>query len=310
MDNLIFVDVSSKDESLSAFSNLLPEGYEEGWNRVLIGCCNESGQTLGIVEFQESFEECEILWIYVDPTVRNQGIGHALINEVINVHLNPIGMKSIICQLNVKVLDDELDNEDFYDTAYTPLVRLFSEDERFDAVEIGQRYIISNASVKETNIAKKLIEKTSGKRAISEKLFDLPRHLIHSAYEIMEENHFIIADKKKFEESCVKDLCFCKTSGDSIVAIAICRWVDKKVIDISFVYAKDPNMLVTFAKDFTSVVLDQYPGYDYTVSVINKASRDIVSYIMGDIEPNERIIEYQWNYDLGLDFEELEAWMN
>lgn len=301
MQELIFVDVNSENESLDAFLYLLPTGYEEGKNRRLIGCCDKEGNALGIVELLESFDECEILWIYVEESVRGQGIGHALINEVLKMNAKEYGFRNVSCQIRTEYIDEEYNPTYYWDEIYPPIRKLFAEDDRFDEIIVAQKYDVSHEAVKKSEICQKIVEQAKGKKRTNELFFDLPTGYKNVAYELLEDNRFVIKDKKEFEETCIKDLCFCRRDDEGIVAIDICRWADENTIEISFVYTKEPNVLMSMVMDFASVVIEKYPGCDYTTTAMNDSAEELVEYLSSRVKPSETVIEYKWNYDLGLD---------
>lgn len=303
----IFVNVSSKDDSLEAFLDILPKDYQEKKNTIAIGCCDEEGYVKGVVVYRENFKECAIIWLYVYEEYRRQGIGSALINEILKNHADCYGMKRIYTQIVVSYLNEESNLSVYFDYMISSIESFFDSDIRFDKYQISKVYDISYEEIKTSAVCMRIASKMT-KDLRGELFFELSESEKKDILRKLEKHGYEVKDYEEWQQNCLKKLCLCRRDKGKMLALIICAIGENNNVEVQLVYSKNQQSLRELIVYAASVIKEEFNGYSFTIPVTDGIEDALVKYIFTGAEPIYETVEYRWNYDLGLSDEEIEAW--
>ncbi len=252
--NLTYV-LLEKDNRES-FESVYPSVIPDEPDRVSIGAASKKGEVLGAVSFVYVNCQINIDWLYVNPLVRNQGVGRGLVMEIIRMIRKTGERYPLVARFPVTEED-------------TSLHRFFLTMEEFEVSYSHDRYYVTAEDLRKQKRFRKMLEEDQSPVRFFEEPIETQK-LILALLE--SEQVYSVGDYEKWKENCVPELCFSLVMDDTLAGLIFVQKKGKD-LELDWLYSKYPPALYSILKTTLEETKRLYPEADVTFEVMNDEAR-------------------------------------
>ncbi len=257
------------DENRESVSGVLLDSIEMTPNRVVIAAYDEEEVVLGAISFLLKNYMYVIDWIYVEPDFRNQGIGKALVDEVIRFTQHAEGQFPLTAQFEYS--EDDKEMHDF-----------FLSNPVMETEYSHERYYLKPEDIKNMNAIKK-----SNIDGIDLKhFFDKPMQEQFSILDMLSnDEEFTVMDYEKWKSECVPELCLCVNVKDNLTNLIFIRELPDGNLELSYLYGKNPKGLLILLNNTVSRIEALFPEAILRFDAVNEESERMAKHLFPDVKP-------------------------
>ena len=252
-----------EDDNREDFDYVFPLSFElPDWG-VAVACVNEDDYILGAVSYQLVDFEYIIDWLYVEPSVRRQGVGTYLIDQVLRSVVQSGDIFPVTAQFEFREDDDILHS-------------FFLSCRIMTTTYSHERYYLSADDVRSSNALHKL----GNSELTVELFFDKP---IEEQKRILtmlaREESYWVTDYDGWKESCIPELCQAVYINNNLLDLIFMTRLPNGNLELSYLYGKYPKGLMELLGNTVSKVETLYPDSSLTFDAINDESRLLAQHL-------------------------------
>ncbi len=251
-----------KGQNREEFESVFPKEIREGENRISIGAYREDGAVLGAFSAFLDGDEICIDWLYVDPTVRRQGVATALMDFFRRFIAETLEVCPIVARFPLR--EGDLSLHRFFLSLPDSEVS-FSHD----------RIIISPPRLRA--VARRV---PPGSETVEVRdFFDQSEEARKTALEAgREELELRVEDWDLFLESCVPELCKCIYQEKVLTNLILIR-KEEGDLEIAWLYSTDQEGLYTLFKSCAKVVQERFPEASLIFEAMNESVAQLGAFL-------------------------------
>lgn len=224
MINMNYIWINEKNREF--FSDILPEDLMEDSENICIGAVDDENRRYGGICFRYALYQIDVLWVFVVPEGRLQGVGSALLDLIFGYVMRSGSVYPISARFEAE--------ED--GTLYPFFIS-------YDKMQVGfshYRYFI-----KPNEFRRAKLPQTGGKESMKQECFfdlsDREQGLILA--KLQEEEDYVTGDRESWKKSMIPELCRCIRSNGELKNLIFVGKREDGNIELSYLYSVEPKGL-------------------------------------------------------------------
>lgn len=245
-----------EEEDREAFSGVLPEELKLTGNRVAVGAVDEEGTVLGAASYVLVDDQYNLDWIYVEPDIRRQGVGIALLDYIL--FLTERAGEGLPVQALYEWTPED-----------TELHSFFLSEEKMITEYSHDRYVLTEEDM--TGIGEKLADRDPEIKSVP--FSTLPAKIREELLAMLSANgEFVIGNKKEWNASLIPELSRVVIKKEVPVAVLFVRRMPGDSMELSYLYSRSPKCLNALLWDVVKEVTGHFPSGGISFDVMEEAA--------------------------------------
>ena len=245
------------------FDRVFPKEIDLAPFRVAVGVIDEERRVLGAISYILLNYEYSLDWIFVEPSVRRQGLGTQLVHETFRAMMHTGDLFPLSAQFEYTDENDELHT---FFLSIRHMITTYSH----------ERYYVTKDDIR----GSVGLRRTQNSDVVSEYFFDKPEAEQKKVLSMLaREQTYEVADYERWKSSCVPELCKCVYVKNNLVDLIFMQKTADGNLELSYLYGKYPKGLFELLSETVKELEDRYPDTRLTFDALSEDSVKLAEHL-------------------------------
>ena len=245
------------------FDRVFPKEIELAPFRVAVGVIDEERRVLGAISYILLNYEYSLDWIFVEPSVRRQGLGTQLVHETFRAMMHTGDLFPLSAQFEYTDENDELHT---FFLSIRHVITTYSH----------ERYYVTKDDIR----GSVGLRRTQNSDVVSEYFFDKPEAEQKKVLSMLaREQTYEVADYERWKSSCVPELCKCVYVKNNLVDLIFMQKTADGNLELSYLYGKYPKGLFELLSETVKELEARYPDTRLTFDALSEDSVKLAEHL-------------------------------
>lgn len=270
--NYVWIDTENADD----FISVLPRDLTLADSHICVGIVDDEDYICGAICYRYTLYQYDVLWLYVVPEKRRQGIGSQLMDIVFSV----IGRSGDIYPISALFEADEEGS----------LYPFFLGYGKMDVDYSHERYVL-----RPKDIYGALFPPEAAKQTLKQTMFfSLPEKQQKGILAFLKsEEYYAPDDYDTWKISIVPELCKCILIGEELKNLVFVHRMPGGDLELSYVYSKNPRGLAEILISTSWDIEEKYPDSRVYFDAVSERAEILAKNLFPKVSA-VHIYEAQW----------------
>ena len=247
------------EENRDSFDRVFPLSIDFSDVRVAVGAVDDDGLILGAISYIVVNFQYNIDWLYVEEEARRQGVGSALVEQVLKSIMQSGELLPVVARYEYSEENEGLHSfflaSDYMETAYS-----------------HERYELSPKDIQNADI----LYGESAFQFDIKSFFDIPeKEQQNILLKLKMDQSYSIIDMDAWKKECVPELSKCIYGKDGLAGFTIAGRISDETLELSYLYGKNPLSLMALLSECASEKEKLFPEYSVIFDTLSPKAEQL-----------------------------------